>query len=223
MSKRLVAYYRVSTDKQGRSGLGLDAQRTAISEYVAGCDATITAEFVEIESGGRSDRPELAAALRLCKKANATLVIGKLDRLARSVAFIAGLMEAGVEFVACDMPHANKLTIHIMAAMAEYEREVIGQRTRAALAVARARGVKLGCQDGKKLSHLGVRAIQAKADTRAANAQAIIAQLQHSGLNTYKALATALNARGIITPRGCLWHPETVRRTMMRSQAHPVY
>ena len=218
MSRKLVAYYRVSTDKQGRSGLGLEAQRKAISEYIAGCGAEIIAEFVEIESGGRMDRPELAAALRLCKKSNAALVIGKLDRLARSVAFIAGLMEAGVEFVACDMPQANKLTIHIMAAMAEYEREVIGQRTRAALAAARERGVVLGCRDGKKLSHLGVCALKQRANIAAQNIMAVVIQLQRSGMVTYAALAEGLNARGIATPRGAGWHPESVRRILIRCQ-----
>src|SRR3954454_708728 len=140
-----VAYYRVSTDRQGQSGLGLDAQRAAVAGFVG--TRELIAEFTEVESGKRADRPQLAAALELCRRRRAMLVIVKLDRLARNVAFIANLMEAGVEFTAVDMPSANKLTLHILAAVAEHEREMISARTRAALAAARARGVRLGRPD----------------------------------------------------------------------------
>src|SRR6266436_4972669 len=144
MSSRFVAYYRVSTDRQGRSGLGLDAQRYAVMRHVASHDGELIADFCEIESGKRSDRPQLAAAIAAAKKAKATLIIAKLDRLARNVHFISGLMESGVEFVAADMPMANRLTVHILAAVAEHEREAISARTKAALAAAKARGVELG-------------------------------------------------------------------------------
>src|SRR5215831_14538405 len=141
---RFISYYRVSTSQQGASGLGLEAQREAVARHVAGAGGVIVAEFQEIESGKRNDRPEIAAALAACRLRRVTLVIAKLDRLARNVHFISSLMESGVDFVACDNPHATRLTIHILAAVAEHEREMISQRTIAALAAAKARGVKLG-------------------------------------------------------------------------------
>jgi DNA invertase Pin-like site-specific DNA recombinase len=133
-ARRFVAYYRVSTDRQGRSGLGLEAQQKAVRDYLDGGAWEIVAEFVEVESGKRADRPELARALDACRKHKARLVIAKLDRLSRNLAFIATLKDSGVEFVAVDNPHANKLTIHILAAEAEHEREAISERTKAALA-----------------------------------------------------------------------------------------
>jgi DNA invertase Pin-like site-specific DNA recombinase len=140
-SGKWVSYLRVSTDKQGESGLGIEAQRKAVETYLNGGSWTLAQEFVEVESGKRSNnRPQLAAALAACKKLKAKLVVAKLDRLARNVAFISKLMESGVEFVACDFPHANKLTIHILAAVAEHERELISSRTKAALAAAKERG-----------------------------------------------------------------------------------
>ncbi len=140
---KFIAYYRVSTDRQGRSGLGLEAQQQAVCDFLAR-RGDIIESFTEIESGRKDDRPQLAAALDTCRKHKATLVIAKLDRLARNVYFISGLMESGVEFVAVDMPEANRLTIHILAAVAEHEREAISQRTKAALKAAKVRGVKLG-------------------------------------------------------------------------------
>ena len=144
MEGRFVAYYRVSTEKQGRSGLGLEAQRRAVEAFLNGGSWKLVHEFTEIESGKRAERPMLAEAMRAAKKQKATLVIAKLDRLSRNVAFIANLMETGVDFVAADMPQANKLTIHILSAVAEHEREMISQRTRAALSAAKNRGVRLG-------------------------------------------------------------------------------
>jgi DNA invertase Pin-like site-specific DNA recombinase len=141
---RFVAYYQVSTDQQGRSGLGLEAQREAVRSFLNGGNWSLADEVTEVESGKRTDRPELDRALRLCRLYGATLVVAKLDRLARNVVFISKLMESGVEFVAVDFPRVNSLTIHILAAVAEHEAAMISQRTRAALAAARARGVKLG-------------------------------------------------------------------------------
>ncbi len=138
----VVTYLRVSTDRQGQSGLGLEAQRAAVASYVA--DKALLGEFVEVESGRKDDRPQLSAALALCRQHKARLVIAKLDRLARSVALVSGLMESGVEFVAADMPQANRFMLHVMAAVAEHEREMISQRTRAALAAAKARGTRPG-------------------------------------------------------------------------------
>ncbi|MEZ5584447.1 MAG: recombinase family protein [Candidatus Competibacteraceae bacterium] len=139
-SPRFIAYYRVSTDRQGRSGLGLEAQQQAVAAFVAQRGGVLTENFIEIESGRKNNRPQLAAALSACRQHRATLVIAKLDRLARNVYFISGLLESGVDFVAVDMPEADKLTIHILAAVAEHEREMISQRTKAALQAAKARG-----------------------------------------------------------------------------------
>src|SRR5262249_19254047 len=137
-----IAYYRVSTDRQGRSGLGLEAQQAAVRAYLG--QAAPIAEFTEVETGKRNDRPELKEALALCRKRKAKLVIAKLDRLSRNLAFIAALMDSGVEFVAVDNPHATRLTLHILAAVAEHERLMIAERTKAALQAAKARGVRLG-------------------------------------------------------------------------------
>src|SRR5580700_3661670 len=141
---KYISYIRVSTQRQGVSGLGIEAQRQSVSEYLNGGRWTLIQELVEIESGKRSDRPKLAEALRLCRVHGATLIIAKLDRLARNVAFISNLMESGVEFVAVDLPQANSLTVHIMAAMAEHEAKMISARTKAALSAAKARGTQLG-------------------------------------------------------------------------------
>ena len=141
---KFIAYFRVSTDRQGKSGLGLDAQREAVLNYLNGGSWSLAQEFVEVESGKHSERPQLAAALAACKKHRAKLVIAKLDRLSRNLAFVATLMDSGVEFVAVDNPHANKLTVHILAAVAQHEREMIAQRTREPLQAAKARGTRLG-------------------------------------------------------------------------------
>jgi DNA invertase Pin-like site-specific DNA recombinase len=141
---RFVSYLRVSTARQGRSGLGLEAQRKAVADYLNGGDWKLLAEVVEVESGKLTDRPKLAEALRLCRVHNATLVIAKLDRLSRDAHFLLGLEKAGVDFVAADMPHANRLTVGIMAMVADEERRAISKRTKEALAAAKARGVRLG-------------------------------------------------------------------------------
>ena len=158
---RFVAYYRVSTDKQGESGLGLDAQRQAVMNYLNGGPWKLVAEHTEVESGKRNARPELQKALAACRRHKAKLCIAKLDRLSRNLAFIATLMDSGVEFVATDNPHANKLTIHILAAVAEHEREAISERTKAALAAAKARGKKLG---GPRLAAARRASIKARSD-----------------------------------------------------------
>src|SRR3982751_2868685 len=149
---RYVSYLRVSTDRQGRSGLGLDAQRKAVEDFLYGGPWDLIAEFVEVESGKRDDRPKLAEALALCRLRNATLVIAKLDRLSRDAHFLLGLEKAGVDFVAADMPTANRLTVGIMAMVADEERRMISKRTKDALAAARARGVKLGGNRGPVIS-----------------------------------------------------------------------
>jgi len=185
-------------------------------EHSAG---NLVSEFVEVESGGKADRKQLRAALKACKLRNATLVIAKLDRLARNVAFVSNLMEAGVEFVACDFPQANRLTIHILAAVAEHEREMISQRTKAALAAAKARGVKLG----NPTLHLCKRnptpareASMAKAQARAQDLEEVVESLRSEGNLSVRALATGLNDLGIPAPRGGEWHPASVKRLLDR-------
>jgi DNA invertase Pin-like site-specific DNA recombinase len=144
MRSRFIAYYRVSTDRQGKSGLGLDAQRKAVADFLDGGKWELVGEFTEIETGKRADRPELEKAIAECKKRRAKLIIAKLDRLSRNVAFIATLMERRVDFLCCDNPTATKFTIHILAAVAEFERDAISKRTRDALAVAKAKGKVIG-------------------------------------------------------------------------------
>ena len=218
---KFVAYYRVSTQRQGDSGLGLAAQRRAVRDYLDGGSWVLVNEFTEIESGKHDTRPELQKALALCKRQRAKLVIAKLDRLSRNVAFLAALMDRGVDFVACDNPHANKLTIHILAAVAQHEREMIAQRTKDALAAAKRRGVRLGAPAGKLKAARGRAraAIQAGADRRAANIVPIIQSVQKSGARSFRAIAEALNARGVATPRGGQWHASTVRDTLHRAPA----
>src|SRR5712671_5974804 len=202
-----VAYFRVSTDKQGASGLGLEAQREAVARHVAGAGGAIVAEFQEIESGKRNDRPQIAAALAVCRLRRATLIIAKLDRLARKVAFISSLMESGVDFVAVDNPYATRLTIHILAAVAEHEREMISQRTKAALAAAKARGVKLGnpiLEEARRRA-LAVRRNRAPP---APDLVAIAAGLAGQGLGL-RATARALNRLNLKTSRGAVWYAGT--------------
>jgi DNA invertase Pin-like site-specific DNA recombinase len=209
-------YLRVSTDKQGKSGLGLEAQRKAVEDFLNGGKWTLAEEFVETESGKRNDRPKLAAALAACKKFKAKLVIAKLDRLARNVAFISALMETGVEFVAADMPTANKLTLHVMAAFAEYEREAISARTKAALAAAKARGVKLGGPALDRARLIGNAGNRKAADRFAANVKPIIAQIRSSGATSLRQVASALQARGVPTARGGTWTAAQVMNVMRR-------
>lgn len=206
---RYVAYYRVSTAKQGASGLGLEAQQAAV---LAHCKAEPLAAFTEVESGKRVVRPQLAAALALAKRERATLVIAKLDRLARNVAFIANLMESGVDIVAVDMPTANTFTLHIMAAVAEQEAKAIGERTRAALAAARARGVRLGTPDTSRLA----REARTGADVFARSLTPMIEELRCAGIYSVRGICRALNARGILTNRGAQWHPTSVQRLLDR-------
>jgi len=211
VARRFVAYYRVSTDRQGRSGLGLDAQREAVLRHLAGHSGELIGEFCEIESGRRSDRPRLAAAIAAAKKARATLIIAKLDRLARNVHFISGLMESGVDFIAADNPHANKLMVHMLAAFAEHEREQISQRTKDALAAAKARGIRLGRNAADRLAPV----YRAEAMERARQLAPVLAELKSTGMSTRR-MAAELTARGIPTPNAAKWHGQTVRRMIDR-------
>ena len=225
---KFVAYLRVSTARQGASGLGLEAQRSAVQTYLVGGHGSMIAEFVEVESGKRDDRPQLAAALAACRLHRATLVMAKLDRLARNVRFIAGIMDSGVDFVACDMPHANRLTLHLMAAMAEHEAAAISERTKAALAAAKARGTKLGnpngavhllagCQDAARLSAISRKK---RSLAQALGVYALIKEMRVNRVTTISALARELNWRGVPAPQGGNWQPAQVRRCLNIAELH---
>ncbi len=222
---RFVSYLRVSTDKQGRSGLGLEAQRKAVEDFLNGGSWKLIDEFIEVESGKRDDRPKLAEALARCRLHNATLVIAKLDRLSRDAHFLLGLQKAGVRFVAADMPEANEMVVGIMAVVAQAERKMISQRTKAALAAAKARGVRLGGDRGhlaavaKQGSELGVQAIKAKADATADLIVPTICKLQANGYSL-RQIAAELTRRGIDTPRkGGAWQAVQVQRVLERAGA----
>jgi DNA invertase Pin-like site-specific DNA recombinase len=215
---KYIAYYRVSTARQGKSGLGLDAQRQAVLTHLK--DEKPLYEFTEVESGRRTDRPQLTAALAACRVHKAILVIAKLDRLARNVAFVSNLMESGVDFEAVDYPQANRLTIHILAAVAEHEAKMISDRTRAALAAAKERGTVLGgyrgragtCTDLEKAR--AVRTV--KADSRVTDLAPTIRQLQSGGANSLRAIAIGLNAQGITAARGGKWSAAQIRSVLGR-------
>jgi DNA invertase Pin-like site-specific DNA recombinase len=211
---KFVSYLRVSTDKQGKSGLGLEAQRAAVDQYLNGGRWKLLEEFVEVETGkgvkALARRPKLRAAIDACRRNKATLVIAKLDRLARNVAFISRLMEDKVEFIAADMPSANRLTVHILAAVAEEEARAISARTKAALAAAKARGVKLG-KHGRTLAKANRKA----ADANARALQLTIRELQNGRLSL-RSIADELNKRNVPTSRGARWHLRSVQRLIAR-------
>jgi DNA invertase Pin-like site-specific DNA recombinase len=208
---KFVAYYRVSTDKQGRSGLGLDAQRKAVNDYLKEGDWKLAAEFTEIETGKKSDRPELVKALAACKRQKATLVIARLDRLARNVHFISGMMETKVKFVACDMPEATPFMLHIYAAVAEQEAHAISARTKIALQAAKQRGVRLGRTGAEILAPK----YRAEALDRAKQLEPVIREMQAKGYSMRR-MATELTKRNVKTPRRGEWHPQTVKMVMKR-------
>lgn len=216
MSRTFVAYYRVSTDRQGRSGLGLDAQRSAVAQLARNEGTEVVAEFTEVESGSRTDRPELRAALRECRRRGATLAISRLDRLARNAPFLLQLRDSTIEFVAADAPHMDRFSVGIMALVAERERDLISARTKEALAAAKRRGTKLGSPDPRKGSRLGIAAIQANVSKFDGNIRPIITEIQKAGVSTFAGIATALNARGIKSRRGGDWYAASVRRILVR-------
>jgi len=208
----VFTYLRVSTTRQGISGLGLEAQREAVRRYAEQTGVTILDEYVEIESGKVRDRPQLAAAIAACRKRKATLLIAKLDRLARNVAFVSSLMEAGVDFVAVDAPYANKLMLHILAAFAEHEAEMISQRTKAALAAAKARGVILG-ENGRTLAAKAADEALEAAETY----RSVVARILDSGTcANARQLAIRLNTSGVASRAGGRWHATSVVRLMKR-------
>jgi DNA invertase Pin-like site-specific DNA recombinase len=227
-SGNFVAYYRVSTEKQGRSGLGLDAQREAVRLYLNGGKWNLVGEFIEIESGKRSDRPQLAAALALCRVTNATLIVAKLDRLSRNARFLLSTVEgtgdAGVVF--CDLPHIppgalGKFFVTQMASIAELEAGLISKRTKDALAAAKARGTKLGGKPESLKnrdigSRKGIETNQAKAAERAIDLRPRIEEIRAAGCTSLRQIAAALNDRGIVAPRGSRWAPTQVKFLLER-------
>lgn len=219
-----VAYYRVSTARQGRSGLGLEAQRKAVTDFLNGGSWELMAEFVEVESGKNNDRPQLEHALATCELSGATLVVAKLDRLSRNLAFLAKLQDSGARFVAADMPEANELTIHIMAAVAQAERKAISTRTREALAAAKARGVRLGGNRGnlgdlRKGPAKSAEVRRTHATERASKVRRQIEAITAAGEgSSLREIAAALNSRGITAPRGGKWHAAQVKAALQRSE-----
>lgn len=215
--KNYIAYLRVSTDKQGEQGHGINAQRQAIANYLVACGGEFLEEYVEVESGKKNERPALQKAISRCKLSRATLIIAKLDRLSRNLAFIANLMDAGIDFIACDNPYANKLTIHILAAIAEHEREMISRRTREALAAAKAKGITLGGYRGTSLSdeirRNALSARQIKAKEYSANVIPLIQQHLEAGYSL-NATARMLNQQKVVTVRGGRWTAKSVSRVL---------
>ena len=221
---RLVAYYRVSTDKQGRSGLGLEAQRQCVEDYAASGGSTLLASFTEVESGRKNYRPKLEEAIRHAKLTGARLVIAKLDRLTRNARFLATLRDSRVSFVACDNPHADEFTINILAAVAQKEAELIGERTRAAMAVLKARGVSFG-RAGNLTPEAALRGARKGAAKTAEKARFYTEELgpkvaaARAGGDSFQAIADGLNADQYRTPTGKAWGPVQVSRVLYRYQS----
>jgi DNA invertase Pin-like site-specific DNA recombinase len=227
----IIAYYRVSTRQQGQSGLGLEGQRAAVEAYAGQTGASIKSSYVEVESGKRIDRPELAKALAHARRSRATLVVAKLDRLARNVEFLAKIMNSDVEFIACDFPAANRLTLHIMSAVAEAEAKATSDRTKAALAAAKARGTKLGSArpghwDGREDRRLAglekarsqsIQVITQKAREAYADLLPVMTRMKAQGLSL-RDIAEKLNAKGHTTRRGKPWNPVQVARVLGRRE-----
>ena len=230
---KFVSYLRVSTQEQGHSGLGLEAQRAAVLRYLDGGRWELVKEYVEVESGkDDSNRPKLKAALAYAKAIKARLIVAKLDRLSRDIAFITALMKSGVKFVVADMPEANELTIHILAAVAQNERQMISERTTAALAVARERVKEEGQRNHPEVKRLGnphgaaafkgkragteaaIAKLQANAAERTEGMRAIVEDIQEAGITSVRKIAEELNRRTVPAPRGSVWHKSAVERLL---------
>ena len=220
--RQVVSYIRVSTGKQGKSGLGIEAQRDAIARFAAAEGCEVVGEYVEVETGKGADaldrRPKLAAALAQARKGKAGVVVAKLCRLSRDVAFISGMMAHRVPFIVAELgADVDPFMLHIYAALAEKERALIAERTRAALAQKKAQGAKLGNRTNLPVAQAkGVAVNRAAADAFAANVLPVVRQIQATGATTSRAIAEALNARGVRTARGGAWHSSTVRNLLAR-------
>lgn len=221
---KVVSYFRVSQASQGRSGLGIEAQQLAVQQFCADRGCHVVGSFVEVESGKLDSRPQLARALHMARVTNATLIVAKLDRLSRNVAFLARLQDSGVKFIAADMPEANELTIHIMAAVAQAERKAISQRTVEALRARKARGLPLGNPNGAealrragKGNRAAIEAVSMAAKQRSRDLKPLIEEIVLDGASTYREVAEGLNDRGIVTARGGVWYPASARTVMARA------
>jgi DNA invertase Pin-like site-specific DNA recombinase len=218
--RHYVTYYRVSTQKQGRSGLGLDAQKAEVRRYLDSHGGTVLASFTEVESGRRDDRPQLAAALRRCRQTRSTLLVAKLDRLSRSAAFLLTLRDSGARFVAADLPDMNETIVGIMAVIAQTERQAISDRTRAALAAAKRRGVRLGhartLVHTKGTARVATQAAQQVAKARAEELRDVVEDARKAGAVSLRQLANHLNGLSITTPRGGTWAAASVSRLLQQ-------
>ena len=211
---RFVAYHRVSLEKQGLHGLGIEAQRQAVARYLSTLDCELIGTFDEVESGANNKRPQLAAAIQLAKSKKAVLVIAKLDRLSRNAAFLLQLQDSGIDFVACDMPNADKLSVGIIALLAQRERQLISERTMAGLAVAKQRGVVLGNPNPEKSLRKAVQANIKRKQEFAAAALKSIREIQSTGVETLSRIADCMNKRGEKSPRGGTWTATAVKRVL---------
>jgi DNA invertase Pin-like site-specific DNA recombinase len=220
-TQKFVSYYRVSTEQQGRSGLGLEAQQATVSKHLAAHGGVELASYVEVESGKVNERPQLQAALLHCRQAHATLLVAKLDRLSRNAAFLLSLRDSGAKFIALDLPEVTTLTLGVLAVIAQHERELISERTKAALAARKARGLPLG--NPRDLSAYaaaaGVRGravLLARVRKHVADMAPLIAAARADGYTTLRRIATRLNDQGFVTLRGKRWTAWAVRNVEMR-------
>ena len=213
MIKRHIGYFRVSRDSQGMDGNGMSSQREIVRRFVEGKNGILEKEFSEVESGKYSDtdRPQLAAALDYCKRNKATLVIAKLDRLARNAEFLLRLQNSGVDFVCCDCPNADRFTVGILALVAQRERELISERTKSGLAAAKSKGVKLGTPNPKKAVAAMMMANKSAKSAFAVKMFPLVQEIQSAGVHTLQGIADCLNRRGIPSRSGKTWHPSSVR------------
>lgn len=217
MDQQFVTYFRLSKQSSSGANLGLDAQRHSVAKYLSQIGGKVIKEFTEIESGRRTDRAELNAAIDLCRRTRSRLCIAKLDRLARNASFVLCLRDSGVDFVAADNPNANKLTVALMSVIAEDERDRISLRTTEALAEARRRGTKLGCPDAKRASALGSAANRERARRYVQNTLPIIRDIQRAGVTTLRGIAYALNSRGVRSPLNRSFSAQTVANVLSRA------
>lgn len=217
MPKHFVGYYRVSTDRQGRSALGLEAQREAVLQFLRASGGELVVEFTEVESGRKNDRPELQRALAECRRRKATLAIARLDRLARNATFLLQLRDSNVEFAAADMPNADRFIVGILALVAERERDLISIRTKEALAAAKRRGVKLGSPCPRRAGALGVAAVRKVVASFDSNLRPVVGEIQRAGVTSLRGIAATLNARGLKTRRQGPWSAEGVRLLLKRA------